>query len=88
MELKALEILKNLHSDIIDGIESGVNSEEEKAEVFECIEELEELENRSCENCKKGFNCPIFKKLWKDKLRKEGYLISLKEFDCRFWESK
>ena len=57
-------------------------------EIMEAIAELEELENRSCESCIKGFNCPIFKKVWKDKLKKDGYLISHKEFDCRFWESK
>lgn len=38
---KTLNFLKKLHSDLIDGIESGVNTEDEKAEVFKCIEELE-----------------------------------------------
>ena len=41
MELKALEYLRILHSDMIDGIESGTNTEDEKAEVFKAIEELE-----------------------------------------------
>lgn len=82
MELKALEILKNLHSDIIDGIESGVNSEEEKAEVFECIEELEELENRNCENCKYYNNtqvCDIF-------IARSGNKSN--DFFCNKWVTK
>ena len=29
------------------------------------------FKNRSCDNCKKGFDCSIFKRLWKEKLRKE-----------------
>ena len=77
--MKALEILKNLHSDIIDGIESGVNSEEEKAEVFECIEELEQLKNRSCENCKYYNNtqvCDIF-------IARSGYKSD--DFFCNKW---
>lgn len=44
MELVSLDFLKKLHLEIIDGVESGVNSEYEKAEVLECIEELEFLE--------------------------------------------
>lgn len=47
--MKALEYLKNIHSDIIDGIESGVNTEDEKMEVFECIEELEALNTNKIE---------------------------------------
>ena len=38
---KTLKFLKRLHSDLIDGVDAGVNTEDEKAEVFECIEELE-----------------------------------------------
>ena len=56
MKNKALELLKRLHSDMIDGIQSGANSEDEKAEVFEAIEEIEaidkdfEYKNIHCDN--------------------------------------
>ena len=32
---KTLNFLKSLHSDLIDGIESGVNTEDEKAQIKE-----------------------------------------------------
>lgn len=82
--LKAIAILEYF------GAEQMINNNTpfEEEDYVNAIDELEELQNRSCENCKKGFDCPIFRKLWKEKLRKEGYLMSRKEFDCRFWESK
>jgi hypothetical protein len=79
--MKALEILKDIRN-----IETEYDHLK-KHRFDQAIKELEDLENRSCDNCKKGFDCPILKKVWKDKLRKEGYLISRKEFYCRFWES-
>ena len=50
---KTLNFLKSLHSDLIDGIESGVNTEDEKAEVFECIEEIESFMEVKL-HCSKG----------------------------------
>ena len=50
---KTLNFLKSLHSDLIDGIESGVNTEDEKAEVFECIEEIESFMGVKL-HCSKG----------------------------------
>lgn len=50
--------------------------------------ELQLKKQQLCENCNKILKCTIFKKIWKDKLRKEGYLISAKEFGCLLYESK
>lgn len=85
--MKALQILYTLISSGNDDVFANKNNYEKLTFIAEAIEEAEELQNRSCDNCKKGFDCPIFRKLWKEKLRKEGYLMSRKEFDCRFWES-
>jgi hypothetical protein len=78
--MKALHILKTVLKDTI--------MSREKEYISEAIKELEELENRSCENCKTISKCSILRKVVKDRLRKDGYLMSQKEFDCRFWEPK
>jgi len=41
--MKALSYLKTLESDMIDGVESGINTVEEKEEVRESIESIDEL---------------------------------------------
>lgn len=84
--MKALEILNTLISSQNDDVFANKNYYEKLTFIAQAIEELEDLEDKSCDNCKKGFDCSIFKRLWKEKLRKEGYLMSRKEFDCRFWE--
>ena len=85
--MKALHILK----DKLETLKLVANQKRYEAEIEhikEAIKELEELENRSCENCKTISKCSILRKVVKDRLRKDGYLMSQKEFDCRFWEPK
>jgi ribonuclease HII len=96
--MKALEILKENKEQMIKFINCFDDDCKEDDEylsackyinqIDEAIKELEELENRSCENCKTISKCSILRKVIKDRLRKDGYLMSQKEFDCRFWEPK
>ena len=99
--MKALEILIGSKDNVTYLLQSGkLNSYENKKyenrlkfineaiEEFKDIEGIKTLKNRSCENCKTISECSILRKVVKDRLRKDGYLMSQKEFDCRFWESK
>ena len=99
--MKALEKLIGSKDNVTYLLQSGkLNSDENKKyenrlkfineaiEEFKDIEGIKTLKNRSCENCKTISKCSILRKVVKDRLRKDGYLMSQKEFDCRFWEPK
>lgn len=85
MELKALEILKDIEETInnlgLGEITTNYDQQYYKA-IKEAMREIEELENRNCENCKYYNNiqvCDIF-------IARNGNKSN--DFCCNKWELK